>query len=64
MNDQQIMAYLALYAAARAIGEELYSGVREIVGARLSKEDLAAVEARWDANAQRAAVNAGIVPEA
>lgn len=63
MDEAKLQAYLQLLTTAKFIGEELYDGVLHLTKQRLSPEEMAAVQARWDDNAARSARNAGLSPE-
>ncbi len=63
MDELNIQAWLALFAAAEAIGSAVATGVRQLAHRTLTKEENEAVLARWEDNQARAAANAGITTE-
>ena len=63
MDPQTLQLYLALFAAAMAIGTGAYNAVKSFASQTLTPAELAALEAAWEADVVESAKNAGIAPE-
>jgi hypothetical protein len=60
MDTAKINAYVTLLATAETIGIELYDLIVNHAQQTLTPEEYDALASRWDADAARARMNAGI----
>lgn len=60
MDPSTLQGYLALFAAAMALGQDVYAAVKNATAPMLTPDELVALEQAWDEDAQRSAANAGI----